>query len=153
MRKSYFTIPPALLQQPISRQITPAAQPHRTVQPLQPTMPKDFLSSVERLVIALLADGYPDVHLTAEAASMSRRTLQRRLAAAGLTYSQLVNETRTRLAAEWLRSTAMPISEMAASLGYTDASNFTRAFRRRTGISPRAFRPSGCRGVACRPRS
>lgn len=111
-------------------------------------MPEDFLGSVERLVVALLADGYPDVHLIAEAASMNPRTLQRRLAAAGLTYSQLVTETRTRLATEWLRSTAMPISEMAGSLGYTDASNFTRAFRRQAGISPLAFRQNCRRSVA-----
>ncbi len=146
---SSFTIPRALLKQPISRQPIPRMHPHRTLRRLQPTMPEDFLGSVERLVIALLADGYPDVHLTAEAASMSPRTLQRRLAAAGLTYSQLVTETRTRLAAEWLKSTAMPISAMAASLGYTDVSNFTRAFRRRAGISPRTFRQNCRRSVAC----
>jgi hypothetical protein len=34
----------------------------------------------------------------------------------------------------------MSIAEIAGSLGYTDAANFARAFRRRKGMSPRSFR-------------
>ncbi|MCP5426341.1 MAG: helix-turn-helix domain-containing protein [Gammaproteobacteria bacterium] len=35
-----------------------------------------------------------------------------------------------------------PVAEIAATLGYTDASNFARAFRRETGVSPRTYRMS-----------
>ncbi|MCB9915610.1 MAG: helix-turn-helix domain-containing protein [Planctomycetes bacterium] len=45
-----------------------------------------------------------------------------------------------RRAANWLRQTDRPILDIALDLGYTDPSNFTRAFRRETGVSPRAFR-------------
>ena len=58
----------------------------------------------------------------------------------GVSYSQLVSEARLGLAAEWLESSTMPIAEISAALGYLDASNFTRAFRRKTGTSPWAFR-------------
>ena len=40
----------------------------------------------------------------------------------------------------WLETTEMPVMDMALALGYTDTSNFTRAFRRRTGIPPQRYR-------------
>ena len=43
------------------------------------------------------------------------------------------------MAKTWLAS-EMPIGEIAATLGYSEATNFARAFRRLTGISPAAFR-------------
>jgi AraC-like DNA-binding protein len=49
-------------------------------------------------------------------------------------------EFRLHRAAEWLENTDKPIGEIAFDLGYTDASNFTRAFRRQTGVSPQVFR-------------
>lgn len=70
---------------------------------------------------------------------MSSRTLQRRLAEAGMTYSGLVMASRMRLAKDWLTESDMPVAEIAAELGYSDVSNLARAFRRETGISPRAF--------------
>lgn len=45
-----------------------------------------------------------------------------------------------RRAAEWLERTDKPVVEIAFDLGYVDASNFTRAFRRQTGVSPSMFR-------------
>jgi AraC-like DNA-binding protein len=45
-----------------------------------------------------------------------------------------------RLAARWLAHSDKPIAEIAFDLGYQDASNFTRAFRRQIGASPQAFR-------------
>ena len=71
---------------------------------------------------------------------MSKRTLQRRLTEAGQSYSAIVNQTRLRLAARHLANTDMEISEIASSLGYKDASNLTRAFRTKTGMTPRLYR-------------
>jgi AraC-like DNA-binding protein len=45
-----------------------------------------------------------------------------------------------RKAMAWLRDAEKPIVEIVLDLGYTDASDFTRAFRRRTGVSPQAVR-------------
>jgi len=41
---------------------------------------------------------------------------------------------------DWLDRSDKPVTEIALALGYTDASNFARAFRRHTGLSPRAYR-------------
>lgn len=73
---------------------------------------------------------------------MSPRTLKRKLAAAGTTYSDLVAGERRDAATRLLRDPDLSIDEVAARLGYSDAANFTRAFRRWTGMTPRAFRRS-----------
>ena len=99
-------------------------------------MPVDFETSVEQLVMSLLKDGYPSIKTTADAAGMSVRTLQRRLAESGFSYTGLVSASRLRLARFWLRETDMPIAEIATLLGYDEPTNFARAFRRQTGISP-----------------
>lgn len=71
---------------------------------------------------------------------MSSRTLQRRLAVVGLSYTGLVSTSRLRLAKYWLTESDMPIAEIATMLGYNEATNFARAFRRQTGISPAGYR-------------
>ena len=137
---SSFTFPHALLQRPVPGSSVPAARTGDTPQETGPPMPEGIQAAVERLTTALLLDGYPDIRLAAEAAGLSVRTLQRRLADIGLTYSQLISESRMRLAVEWLTDSDMSIAEIAGSLGYTDAANFARAFRRQAGMSPRSFR-------------
>ena len=70
----------------------------------------------------------------------SIRTLQRRLAEDGLTYSQLISRLRYQQAIHWLVNSDLKIIEIAAELGYQDAAHFTRAFKRWTGVSPQTFR-------------
>jgi AraC-like DNA-binding protein len=98
--------------------------------------------SLGQAIATLLRGGYPDIHLASEIASLSARTLQRRLAEEGLTYSRLVEQTRFNRAVCWLRDPTLKVVEIAAELGYRDAAHFTRAFKRWTGVSPRAFRLS-----------
>lgn len=79
----------------------------------------------------------------------SVRTLKRRLAAEGTSYSALLDEARRDRALLLLRG-ELTAEEVADRLGYSDAANFTRAFRRWTGTTPRSFRQSaaGQRAVA-----
>lgn len=72
---------------------------------------------------------------------MAERTLKRKLAEQGTSYSDLLDRQRHTRALELLRTDAT-IEEVADRLGYSDAANFTRAFRRWTGKSPRALRKS-----------
>ena len=104
-------------------------------------LPTDFIGLVMRQVDALSADGH-DLHIDriAESLGMSRRTLQRSIGHQGLTYFALVNVYRMRKAEQWLDRSEKPITEVALHLGYTDASNFARAFRRHTGLSPTEYR-------------
>jgi hypothetical protein len=76
----------------------------------------------------------------AEIAVTSVRSLQRELARAGLSYSDLLDQVRFERGAELLQTTDAKIVEIALACGYTDAAHFARAFRRMAGVTPRQFR-------------
>jgi AraC-like DNA-binding protein len=72
--------------------------------------------------------------------NMSRRTLQRKLAEADLTYQQLVDDTRRDLALRYIEDPSKSITEITFMLGFSGQSAFTRAFRRWTGSAPSGYR-------------
>lgn len=76
----------------------------------------------------------------ADIAGVSTRTLQRKLAHLGLTYSDILETARYENASRLLRNTDCRIIDVAFSSGYTDPAHFSRAFRRMTGVTPRQFR-------------
>ena len=98
------------------------------------------VESVRAGLLARLPRGYPALADLARELGLSARTLQRRLAAAGQSYSGLVEATRLEVALTLLRQESMPIAKIATSLGYEDAAHFTRAFRRWTGKAPTEMR-------------
>ena len=59
---------------------------------------------------------------------------------AGQPALQIVHERQLLEAKRLLTYTSMTIYEMSDVLGFSDPTNFTRLFRRRVGISPKAFR-------------
>lgn len=75
-------------------------------------------------------------HLT----ELSVRTLQRRLASEGVAFSGLVQTARKELAIELMNDDTLSVNQIAAQLGYSRISNFSRAFQRWTGKSPTEFR-------------
>ena len=68
------------------------------------------------------------------------RTLQRRLADAGITFRQLVEETRRELAGHYLKQRSVELNEVAFLLGFEDANSFFRAFQVWEGTSPADWR-------------
>ena len=101
-------------------------------------------NAVCRLIDALLPRGYPVLEEVAGLLRVSPRTLQRLFAAEGISYSDIVERCRCKTACEFLESTRIPVKDIATSLGYRDASSFSRAFRRWTGTAPRAYRDRMC---------
>ncbi|MBI2383403.1 MAG: AraC family transcriptional regulator [Gammaproteobacteria bacterium] len=75
----------------------------------------------------------------AESLHMTPRTLHRRLAAAGTSYRELVDEVREALAEELLRA-RLSVEEIAERLGYAEASSFIHAFKRWKGVPPGSLR-------------
>ena len=73
-------------------------------------------------------------------AGMSSRTLQRRLAEQGLTYKQLLDQLRFLCALTMAERSDASIGEIARLLGYSAAPQFSRAFRRWTGMTFQALR-------------
>jgi AraC-like DNA-binding protein len=98
---------------------------------------------VRSVVRAKLAFGYPALETVADALRLPAWTIQRRLADSNMTYKDLVEETRRELALHYLRQPHLPLSELAFLLGYSELSAFSRAFRRWTGVSPKAYRNAG----------
>jgi len=80
------------------------------------------------------------VALGAEIAGTSVRTVQRRLADLGSSYSEVVDRARFDVASRMLTETDAPSIQVAQATGYGDPSHFARAFRRLTGLSPSKYR-------------
>jgi AraC-like DNA-binding protein len=87
-----------------------------------------------------LAQGRADSARIASLLGISERTLQRRLAEAGHSYTEIVENFRREESARLLVNPTLPLIEVAARLGYTEQTSFTRAFRRWTGTTPSAWR-------------
>ncbi len=71
---------------------------------------------------------------------VSERTLKRRLQYENISFQTLVDGVRLERAKELLTRTSMNLGQIADALGYADAANFTRAFKRWTQESPSHFR-------------
>lgn len=88
----------------------------------------------------LEAGQVPRIDDLAEALHMSPRTLRRRLAGDHNQFQQILEQVREQKARLKLLSGNQPIYVIAAECGYDNEANFSRAFRRWTGQSPKAFR-------------
>ena len=97
-------------------------------------------AQLEQAIESALGHPKMSLPLTAAIIGTSARTLQRRLAERGSSFSRLLQGVRFRNAQRLLRDPKMPLGEIAKRLGYTDLANFMRAFRRWTGVGPNEFR-------------
>jgi AraC-like DNA-binding protein len=95
---------------------------------------------VSRVIASRFAKGDVQIQSVARALAISTRSLQRRLAAAGVTYQDLLDQTRREAANRYLRVATFSIGDVAYLLGYSEAAAFHRAFKRWTGMGPQEFR-------------
>jgi AraC-like DNA-binding protein len=93
-----------------------------------------------RMILLARPGEFPTIDQAAKRLSMSTRTLRRRLGAEGCSFRELLDEVRLQMAHEYLAETALPLSEISGLLGYTEPGNFSHAFKRWTGVSPRTYR-------------
>jgi AraC-like DNA-binding protein len=98
------------------------------------------VAQVRRVIHGRLAE--PDLSLAdaAKQLAMSARTLQRRLGEAQVSFRQLRDQARHQEARRLLARRDLNSEQVALALGYTDRSNFVRAFERWEGTGPRGFR-------------
>jgi AraC-like DNA-binding protein len=101
--------------------------------------PHKVASQVRRLLVSLLPSGKADQDQVANRLHRSTSTLQRQLQAEGTSYRDILDDTRKSLAEEYLRQGKLSHAQIAYLLGFSDQSNFSRAFKRWTQKSPRAF--------------
>jgi AraC-like DNA-binding protein len=79
---------------------------------------------------------------------MHERTLNRRLAAEGTSFRKVREDVRLEAACQLLEYTERPAHEIADILGYSDATAFSRAFSRWSGMAPTKWRASKDRATA-----
>ena len=132
-----IAIPEALMAAPMSHYQSSAVSDTR-MQDLRVTE-TDFATSLR-----LFLTGYLDEGLTvdncAEMLDMSQRTLQRRLAEHDTSFNQLLDQTRFDIAINLLSDQSINVTDIGYELGYANPANFTRAFRRWAGVTPRQHR-------------
>lgn len=102
----------------------------------------NLVARVRAVLTEQLPSGEPSEAAVAAAVHLSSRSLQRKLAEEGSSYTKLLTQTRRELAHSYLRGGRHSVSEIAYLLGFADTSSFTRAFKRWEGTSPSAYRES-----------
>jgi AraC-like DNA-binding protein len=95
---------------------------------------------VRSKIIEQLHDGIPKQESIADTLHISLRSLQRRLREEETSFKGLLEDTRQALARQYLRENHRSIGEITYLLGFSEPSNFTRAFKRWTGQTPAEFR-------------
>lgn len=84
----------------------------------------------------------PEVDEIAGQIGMSERSLRRRLNAENTSYREICANVLSQIAMRYLRDTSLSVEHIASVIGFDNAANFRRAFRRWTGMSPIEFRRS-----------
>jgi len=93
-------------------------------------------TSVRQLLVQMLPSGKTDQDTVASRLYRSTSTLQRQLGAEGTSYRNLLESTRRDLAEQYLQDGQYTQAQIAFMVGFSDQSNFARAFKRWTGLSP-----------------
>jgi AraC-like DNA-binding protein len=99
----------------------------------------EIVASVERILRLRLAER-PTLREVAENLNLGERTLRRHLAAAGRVFRDIYNQLRAERALELLSAGALSVAEIGNEVGFSDAREFRRAFKRWIGAPPAAMR-------------
>ncbi|MDR3530535.1 MAG: AraC family transcriptional regulator ligand-binding domain-containing protein [Rhodopila sp.] len=101
---------------------------------------RDVVGEVRGVLASWNAVDRPSAPAVASELGLQPRTLNRLLARTGTSFNRVLEDTRYETAQRMLRDPAAPVVSIAWSLGYADASAFSRAFRRWSGMTPTEWR-------------
>jgi len=106
------------------------------VEPMQ----QGIIVRVRKCLEAGKGGDYPDLEGVAKSLNMSSRSLKRKLKAVDSSFQVILDSVRKAQAIEYLCHSSRTIDDISRLLGFSDPSNFGRAFKKWTGLSPRAYR-------------
>lgn len=101
---------------------------------------KSLRGRIEALVMPILHTGDVSIDTIAAKLGASRQTIYRNLKTEGVTFEQVLDELRHRMALDYIAARKVSVNETAYLVGFSDPASFSRAFKRWTGKSPRAWR-------------
>ncbi len=104
---------------------------------LDPNLVQD---KVREILLDLMPSGKVTQNVVAGQLHRSVSSLQRQLQSEGVSYRQILEDTRRALATQFVREEDYSLSQIAYLLGFSDQANFSRAFKRWTGKTPTGFR-------------
>jgi AraC-like DNA-binding protein len=113
---------------------------HQFLDTISPPAEVTMVARVRELIEALLPTGRCSIVQVARSLGVDRRTVQRRLAGSGETFSSLLNAVRAELAERLLPNPRRSLTEIAEELGFSQPSAFSRWFRGQFGCSPKQWR-------------
>lgn len=109
------------------------------------------LSRVRELIELLLPTGRCSAEQVARSLGVDRRTVHRKLAEEGHTFSSVLDSTRAELASHMVGNTRYSLTEVSELLGFSSPANFSRWFRKQFGRSPSQWRSETIGGRSTEP--
>ena len=100
----------------------------------------DVTREIRQVLMSRITQGDTEIQSVARSLAISARSLQRRLAAVGTSYQELLDSTRREAATRYLGDRNLSIGEVACLLGYSEPAAFHRAFKRWNAMTPQEFR-------------
>ena len=101
---------------------------------------RDLVREVRHLIIERLPAGSASINAIAGELGLSSKTLERRLAEQGESFSALLDRTQFNAVTHYLEDPDMGLTQVAYLAGYTESAALVRAFKRWTGETPAKFR-------------
>lgn len=112
-------------------------------QALRQSIPNSVSLEVRIALHSRLTHSTSNAATVADILGLHERTLHRRLQSEGTSFRALLEETRRISSCNYLKGTALSISNIARALGYGSTGAFDHAFKRWYGKSPKQWRDSG----------
>ncbi len=100
----------------------------------------NLIQQTYKLIVHYLPTGDLTVDKISSELNMSRRTLARKLKDEGVSFQDLVEQTKKNLSKNYLQQNDISINDIAYMLGFSETSAFSRAFKRWFGDNPQSFR-------------
>ena len=100
---------------------------------------KDIVNEV-KMALRRETGAFPRLNEVAGMLAMSPRTLRRKLGNREVRFQDLLDEERQRVAEDFLANSDLTVQQIADQCGFSDAQNFSQAFKRWSGMSPTDFR-------------
>lgn len=132
---------------PVQPAVETVAEPEAEPAEPEPVAPKlsdsdkEFMETLLGYIEKNISNTDVSVDDLAEATSMSRSSLNRKVKSLlGVTPAEFLRESRIQRAANLLKTTDLPIKEIAYDCGFSDLNYFGKAFKASRGSTPSAYR-------------